>query len=67
LRHATLHRDALRLARRHGLRVTYDAQYLALAVLLDADLWTADERLFTVLAPSLPWVRLIGDYQPPAN
>lgn len=60
---ATLYRDALDLARHYGLRATYDAQYLALALLLDAEFWTADERLFTALSPSLPWVRLIAHYQ----
>jgi len=58
-----LHPHAMNLARHYGLRATYDAQYLALALLLDAEFWTADERLFTALSPSLPWVRLLAHYQ----
>lgn len=40
-----LHRDALRWASRLGQVVAYDAQYLALAARLGADLWTADQHL----------------------
>lgn len=40
-----LNRAALDWARRLGQSVAYDAQYLALAERLDAELWTADRRL----------------------
>ncbi|MEX2227764.1 MAG: type II toxin-antitoxin system VapC family toxin [Dehalococcoidia bacterium] len=61
----TLYGDALELARQHGLRATYDSQYLALAVSLDAEFWTADDRLFDALPRSLGWVRRIADYRVP--
>lgn len=40
-----LHRRAIQLARDLSLSSTYDAHCLALAQLLDAELWTADKRL----------------------
>lgn len=58
-----LYRQALDVARRYNLRATYDAQYVALAALLGANFWTADERLFNALSPSLPSVRLLADYE----
>ena len=39
------HRRALRLTAEMGLGAAYDAHYLAVAEDLDAELWTADERL----------------------
>jgi predicted nucleic acid-binding protein len=54
------HRDALRLARRHGLRSTYDAHYLALADDLDCEFWTADERLYNAVRERFPFIRWLG-------
>ncbi len=57
---AAVHVEAVLLARRLGLKATYDAHYLALAERLGAEFWTADRRLARQVAPSLPWVREIG-------
>ena len=59
---AGLHRRALVLADAHGLPAAYDAHYLALAELLDCELWTDDQRLLRLVANSLSFVRWIGDY-----
>jgi predicted nucleic acid-binding protein len=40
----------------------YDALYVVLARLLNAELWTADGRLVTQLAGRAPWVRSLRDY-----
>jgi predicted nucleic acid-binding protein len=53
---------ALVLADRYGLPAIYDSQYVALAELLGATLWTADQRLLRGLSGALPFVRWIGDY-----
>jgi predicted nucleic acid-binding protein len=55
-----LHRDALRLARRLGLRSAYDAHYLALADDLDCEFWTADERLYNAVRERFPLIRWLG-------
>ncbi len=57
-----LYDHALVLADRHDLAAIYDAQYVALAELLGATLWTADRRLLRVLRGALPFVRWLADY-----
>ncbi len=54
-----LHRNALSLARHHSLAATYDAHYLVLAELLEAEFWTMDRRLFKAVGAELPWVKLL--------
>ena len=54
---ASLHVEAVLLARRLGLKAAYDAHYLAWAERTGAEFWTADRRLVNQVAPSLPWVR----------
>ena len=54
-----LHRNALSLAQHHSLAATYDAHYLALAELLEAEFWTMDRRLFKAVGTELPWVKLL--------
>jgi predicted nucleic acid-binding protein len=54
---ASLHRRALQLAQTLSLPATYEAHYLAVAEQLEAELWTADRRLFEAVGQSLPWVR----------
>jgi predicted nucleic acid-binding protein len=58
----TLYDRALVLADRHNLPAIYDAHYVALAELLGATLWTADQRLLAALGGSLQFVRSIADY-----
>ncbi len=58
----TLYDRALLLADQYGLPAIYDAQYVALAELLDATLWTADQRLLRALGGRLPLVRWIAEY-----
>ncbi len=49
-------------AGRLGQPVAYDAQYMALAEDLGAELWTADESLFAAGEKlELPWVRWVGE------
>lgn len=59
---AALYDRALVLADEHGLPAVYDAHYVALAELLGATLWTADQRLLRALSGRLPFVRWIADY-----
>ena len=40
----------------------YDATFLALSVLLDVELVTADEPLYNVVREQLPQVRWIGEW-----
>ncbi len=52
-----LHHAALLWAERIGQSKVYDAQYLALAESLPAELWTADQRLFhTLQGLGIDWV-----------
>lgn len=53
---------ALELAEHLGLPSAYDAQYVALAQLRRATLWTADQRLIKTLAGRLTFVHWLGDY-----
>ena len=55
-----LHGAALRLAADLKLPATYDAHYVALANLLDAELWTADARLAREVGESGPVIRVLG-------
>jgi predicted nucleic acid-binding protein len=54
-----LHWRALELANRFSLPAAYDAHYLALAELLEGELWTADGRLARAVRSSLRWVHLV--------
>jgi predicted nucleic acid-binding protein len=60
-----LQRQAYDLATTFKRPRAYDAQYLAVAQMIGCEFWTADERLINSLQGKLPWVRWIGDYQPP--
>lgn len=62
--HPDVYYRALQLARRYALPAAYDAQYLALAAMTDAEFWTADQRLFNTLPRSLRWVRWIATAEP---
>jgi predicted nucleic acid-binding protein len=54
--------DALALERalEFGLKASYDAHYLAVSELEEAEFWTADARLVRRVEARLPWVRLVG-------
>jgi predicted nucleic acid-binding protein len=58
-----LYPRTLAFVQAHGLARTYDAIYVVLALLLGAELWTADERLVNTLSAAAPWVRWLGDYR----
>jgi len=47
------------IARKYGLKASYDAYYLALAEQLGAEFWTADRRLSRAVQSHLDWVHLI--------
>jgi predicted nucleic acid-binding protein len=53
---------ALAIARQYELPTTYDSLYVALAHDLEADFWTDDRQLKTMLGSDFPWVRLIATY-----
>ncbi len=59
-----LYDRALVLADDYNLPAIYDAEYVALAGLLGATLWTADQRLLRALGGRLPFVRWIADFEP---
>jgi predicted nucleic acid-binding protein len=57
-----LHRRALEWADRLGQSRAYDAQYLALAEHVSAELWTADKRLANgAAALGVDWVHWVGE------
>ena len=59
---AKLHRRALEWAERLGGSRAYDAQYLALAEQMGAELWTGDQRLANGAAVlSVEWVHWVGE------
>ena len=62
---AGLYRTAYTLAETFQLPTIYDATYLALAQLLQVELWTADERLLKALGGRDPRVRRLGDFPLP--
>lgn len=47
------------LARQFNRPTAYDSQYLALAQILDCELWTADKRLYNAVHDTLPWVQIL--------
>lgn len=60
--HEALSIRALRLAVKHDLPAVYDAQYLALAEMLECTLWTDDRRLLRLLDGKLDYLKWIADY-----
>lgn len=56
--------EAFKLASDHEIPSIYDAMYLALASQLDAEFWTADQRLLRALGDDFPNAHWIGDYEP---
>lgn len=63
LHHApTLHRRTMELAQELGQGATYDAHYLALAEILDCEIWTADERFYRSASPRATRLRLLSEF-----
>ena len=60
-----LHRRALELASRLDQGAAYDAHYLALAEILDCELWTADKRFFLVASNVSDNVHWVGGFAAP--
>ena len=58
-----LHQRAWELAKQFNHPQAYDSHYLALAEILDLELWTGDERLYNAVQDKLSWVRWLGNYQ----
>lgn len=56
-----LHRRAIELAGSLLQGAVYDAHYLALAQILDCELWTADERFFRTATSRFPEIHWIGE------
>ena len=54
-----LHEMAINLAKTLKLSAAYDAHYLALSKLLNAEFYTADKRLYNSVKLSLNWVNFI--------
>ena len=50
------------MADQYNLPASYDVQYVVLAELLRATLWTADQRLLRALGGKLPFVRWLADF-----
>jgi predicted nucleic acid-binding protein len=59
LSHDELHIHAWRLANQLAMSKAYDAQYLAVADLLECDLWTMDQRLSNAVGGRFPRLRLL--------
>jgi predicted nucleic acid-binding protein len=55
-----MHQRAADLAARFNRPAAYDAHYLALSESIQAEFWTADERLYNAVRHELPWVHLVG-------
>ncbi len=58
-----LHQRAWELTKQFNRPQAYDSHYLALAEILDLELWTGDERLYNAVQDKLSWVRWLGNYQ----
>ena len=56
-----LHIRALQLAAILNQSAVYDSHYLALAEIMDCDMWTADERFYRSAVARFPRVRWIGE------
>ena len=61
----TLLKRAFELATIHNRPTAYDSQYLAVAEKLGCEFWTADERLYNAVHPTLSWVKWLGHFSTP--
>lgn len=60
-----IHRRALELASEFGQGAAYDAHYLALAEILDCEMWTADERFYRSASPASARLWLLTEFVAP--
>ncbi|MGB5925003.1 MAG: type II toxin-antitoxin system VapC family toxin [Dehalococcoidia bacterium] len=58
-----IHLRAMELARELQRPAVYDTHYLALADILECDLWTADERFFNSIRARQPRIRWLGEFK----
>jgi predicted nucleic acid-binding protein len=58
-----LYERALELANRYDRRGVYDSHYVALAVIVGCDLWTADNGLVNVMARDMPFIKALKSYE----
>ena len=66
LRHSfDIHHRALELATQLGQGAVYDSHYLALAEILDCEMWTADERFYRSASPVATRLRLLNEFVAP--
>jgi len=56
-----MHRQAIVFVRRFWESKAYDSHFLALAELLECDLWTSDKKLYNRVGRDLFWVRLVDE------
>jgi predicted nucleic acid-binding protein len=56
-----LHRRAIELAGSLQQGAVYDAHYLALAQIMDCEMWTADERFFRAANRRFPEIHWLGE------
>lgn len=59
-----LHMRAMEIASELNQGAVYDSHYLALAQILDCDLWTADEKFFKAARQAADNIRWIGEVAP---
>ncbi|MFM7367455.1 MAG: type II toxin-antitoxin system VapC family toxin [Sphaerospermopsis kisseleviana] len=55
-----LHQMAINIAKTLKLSAAYDAHYLALSKLLNAEFYTADKRLYNSVKSSINWIHFIS-------
>ena len=62
-----LHRRAMEWAFRIGQGAAYDSHYLALAEILDCEMWTADGRFYRAASIVESRIRLLGEQVAPGR
>ena len=62
-----LNNRALELAHQLGQGAVYDCHYLALAELLDREMWTADERYYRCASLGASRLRLLSEFVAPES
>ena len=56
-----IHLQALEFVRTYWERKAYDSHFLALAHILECELWTCDKKLHGRVGQHVPWVRLVDE------